>query len=101
MLKSLKKPRPLAVATSTSSTTRSSGLPIPAQEVAGEWKHAYSREQAVYPLPWLREAKFWPSVKRVDNAAGDRNLVCTCPPMADYVDSPRAAESSTATGAKA
>jgi len=58
--------------------------PHTAQEVAGEWRHAYSREEAAYPLPWVREAKFWPSVKRVDNAAGDRTLVCTCPPVSDY-----------------
>ena len=58
--------------------------PHTAQEIAGEWPHGYSREQAAFPLPWVREAKFWPSVKRVDNAAGDRNLVCTCPPVSDY-----------------
>ncbi len=58
--------------------------PHTAQEIAGEWKHAYAREQAAYPLPWIRDAKFWPSVKRVDNAAGDRMLVCTCPPVSDY-----------------
>lgn len=57
--------------------------PHTAREATGEWAHAYSREQAVYPLPWVREAKFWPSVKRVDNAAGDRSLVCTCPPLSD------------------
>jgi glycine dehydrogenase len=61
------------------------GAPHTALELAGEWTHPYSREQAVYPLPWVREAKFWPSVKRVDNAAGDRQLVCTCPPVSDYV----------------
>ena len=55
-----------------------------AAEIAGEWRHGYSRELAAYPLPWLREAKFWPSVKRVDNAAGDRQRVCTCPPISDY-----------------
>jgi glycine dehydrogenase len=58
--------------------------PHTAQEVAGDWTHGYTREEAVYPLPWIRESKFWPSVKRVDNAAGDRQLVCTCPPMEDY-----------------
>jgi glycine dehydrogenase len=59
--------------------------PHTAQEIAGEWTHRYSREVAVYPLPYVREAKFWPSVKRIDNVAGDRNLVCTCPPVSDYV----------------
>ena len=58
--------------------------PHTAQEVAGEWKHSYSREEAVYPLAWVRSAKFWPTVKRIDNAAGDRNLVCTCPPVEAY-----------------
>ena len=58
--------------------------PHTAQEIAGDWPHAYSREQAAYPLAWLREAKYWPPVKRVDNAAGDRQLVCTCPPVSDY-----------------
>jgi glycine dehydrogenase len=58
--------------------------PHTAFEAMGDWSHAYSREQAVFPLPWVREAKFWPHVKRIDNAAGDRNLICTCPPVADY-----------------
>jgi len=58
--------------------------PHTALELAGEWKHAYSREEGAYPKPWLRAAKFWPPVKRIDNVAGDRNLVCTCPPMDAY-----------------
>ena len=58
--------------------------PHTAFEVAGDWPHPYSRETAVYPLPWVREAKFWPHVKRIDNAAGDRTLVCTCPPTSEY-----------------
>jgi len=58
--------------------------PHTAAEVAGEWTHPYSRETAAYPLPWIRDAKFWPHVKRIDNAAGDRTLVCTCPPTTDY-----------------
>jgi glycine dehydrogenase len=52
-----------------------------------EWKHPYPRSQAAYPRPWLRDAKFWPSVGRVDNAYGDRNLVCACPPMSAYAGS--------------
>ncbi len=60
------------------------GAPHTAESLVGEWTHKYSREEAVYPLPWVREAKFWPSVARIDNAAGDRQLVCTCPPMSDY-----------------
>ena len=58
--------------------------PHTAQEIAGEWPHSYSREEAAYPLPWVRTAKYWPTVKRIDNAAGDRNLVCTCPPIEAY-----------------
>ncbi|MGD8862633.1 MAG: aminomethyl-transferring glycine dehydrogenase, partial [Myxococcales bacterium] len=54
--------------------------PHPAAAVtADEWPHAYSRKEAAYPAPWVREHKFWPPVSRVDNAYGDRNLVCTCP----------------------
>jgi glycine dehydrogenase len=58
--------------------------PHTALELAGDWPHAYSREQAVFPAPWLRAAKFWPPVKRIDNVAGDRNLICTCPPVEAY-----------------
>ncbi|MEK6617367.1 MAG: glycine dehydrogenase (aminomethyl-transferring), partial [Nitrospirota bacterium] len=59
--------------------------PHTAQEVtATEWKHPYSREQAAFPAPWVREHKFWPAVARIDDAYGDRNLVCTCPPMESY-----------------
>lgn len=53
---------------------------------AAEWTHPYSREEAVFPLPYVRENKFWPSVKRVDDVYGDRNLVCSCPPMSAYDD---------------
>jgi glycine dehydrogenase len=45
---------------------------------AGDWNHPYTREQAAFPAPWTREHKFWPSVGRIDNVWGDRNLVCTC-----------------------
>ena len=51
---------------------------------AAEWNHPYTREQAAYPAPWLRIHKYWPPVARVDNAYGDRNLVCACPPIDDY-----------------
>ena len=51
---------------------------------ADEWHHAYSRTRAAYPVASLRDNKFWTSVARVDNAFGDRNLVCTCPPMEVY-----------------
>jgi len=48
---------------------------------AHEWKHPYSREQAAFPARWTRERKFWPSVGRINSAQGDRNLICTCPPV--------------------
>ncbi len=51
---------------------------------ANEWKHAYSREQAAFPLPFVRANKFWPSVGRVNNPYGDRNLMCACPPLDGY-----------------
>jgi glycine dehydrogenase len=51
---------------------------------ADRWSHPYSREQAAFPLPFVRERKFWPSVGRVDNAYGDRNLMCSCPPVSAY-----------------
>ena len=60
--------------------------PHTAADVTGEWAHPYSREEAVFPLPFVRENKFWPSVNRVDDVYGDRNLVCTCPPMEAYED---------------
>ena len=52
--------------------------------VSDSWNRAYSREQAAFPAPWTRERKFWPAVSRVDNAYGDRNLVCACPPIESY-----------------
>ena len=52
--------------------------------LTGEWEHPYSREEAAYPAPWTKDHKFWPHVGRIDNAWGDRNLVCACPPMEAY-----------------
>ena len=52
---------------------------------AEQWSHPYTRKQAAYPLPYLEGHKFWPTVSRVDDTYGDRNLVCTCPPLEDYV----------------
>ncbi len=52
--------------------------------MSDSWSHAYGRERAAYPLPWVKSHKFWPSVGRIDNAYGDRNLQCACPPMSDY-----------------
>jgi glycine dehydrogenase len=57
------------------------GAPHTAESViVGEWEHAYTREQAVYPLPSLVRNKYWPPVRRIDQAWGDRNLFCACPP---------------------
>ena len=55
-----------------------------AHALSGDWKHPYTREQAVFPLPWVRANKFWPSVGRLNNAFGDKNLVCACPPIESY-----------------
>ena len=53
-------------------------------DLLGEWKHPYSKQQAFFPLG-DHGAKYWPPVKRVDNVFGDRNLVCSCPPLEDYL----------------
>jgi glycine dehydrogenase len=59
--------------------------PHPAQDVsADEWTHKYTREQAAYPVASLRHHKFWPSISRIDNPYGDRNLMCACPPLEEY-----------------
>jgi glycine dehydrogenase len=55
--------------------------------ISSEWLHAYSREEAVFPLPYTRMNKFWPSVSRVNNTYGDRNLICTCEPTSAYAES--------------
>lgn len=52
--------------------------------ISENWNHSYSREKAGFPLNWIKENKFWTSVGRVNNAYGDRNLVCTCPPIEEY-----------------
>src|SRR5690606_33688397 len=64
--------------------------------LATEWHHDYTRESAAYPVASLRDGKYWPPVARVDNAYGDRNLVCACPPMEAYASEEQAVESSTA-----
>ncbi|MDA7087160.1 aminomethyl-transferring glycine dehydrogenase [Pseudomonas sp. SA3-5] len=58
--------------------------PHTALELVGEWSHAYSREQAVYPVASLVDGKYWPPVGRVDNVFGDRNLICACPSIEAY-----------------
>jgi glycine dehydrogenase len=55
--------------------------PHPALTLLGEWTHPYDRETAVYPAPHTRVDKYWPPVRRVDSAYGDRHLVCSCPPI--------------------
>ncbi len=63
------------------------GAPHTAREVTGdEWRHPYSRRAAAYPLPFVGDDKFWPPVGRIDNAHGDRNLVCACPPVTEYAE---------------
>jgi glycine dehydrogenase len=52
--------------------------------ISDTWNHSYSREKAAYPVPGLRQNKFWPSIGRVNNAYGDRTLICTCPPIEAY-----------------
>jgi glycine dehydrogenase len=54
--------------------------------VADDWQHGYSREQAAFPLQWVRDNKFWPSVGRIDNVRGDKHLICSCPPIESYGD---------------
>ncbi len=61
--------------------------PHPCEVVCGnDWPHSYTREQAAFPLPYLRQHKFWPSVGRIDNVHGDRNLVCTCDTVEAYAE---------------
>jgi glycine dehydrogenase len=61
--------------------------------MADGWNHKYSREEAAFPAPWVRERKFWPTVSRIDNGFGDKNLVCTCPPVEAYAEiTPQARE---------
>jgi glycine dehydrogenase len=54
--------------------------------LSAKWERKYSRETGAYPAPWIRANKFWPTCGRVDNVYGDRNLVCTCPPLSAYED---------------
>jgi glycine dehydrogenase len=54
--------------------------------VSDQWSAPYSREKAAFPTAWTRERKFWPAVGRVNNVHGDRNLICSCPPIEDYME---------------
>ena len=61
--------------------------PHTAEDVtADDWTHPYSRQQAAYPLPYVRANKVWPAVARIDNPYGDRNLMCACPPIEAYAE---------------
>ena len=61
--------------------------PHTATHIASDnWPHRYSRNEAVYPANHLKSHKYWPPVGRIDNAFGDRNLICTCPPASEYSD---------------
>ncbi len=60
------------------------GAPHTAAMLAGDWDHPYSRAEAAYPVRSLRDGKYWPPVRRVDGAYGDRNLICSCPPIEEY-----------------
>jgi len=57
--------------------------------VSDHWSAPYSREKAAFPTPWTREQKFWPAVGRINNVYGDRNLVCSCPPIEEYMEAGR------------
>jgi len=52
--------------------------------ISDKWARPYSREKAAFPLEYVRNGKFWPAVGRVNNSYGDRNLICTCPPIEAY-----------------
>ncbi|MFT6865515.1 MAG: glycine dehydrogenase [Cyclobacteriaceae bacterium] len=54
--------------------------------ISSDWSHSYSREKATFPMEYLRTEKFWPSVSRIDSAYGDRNLVCSCIPLEEYIE---------------
>ncbi|MBL1436041.1 MAG: aminomethyl-transferring glycine dehydrogenase [Rhodobacteraceae bacterium] len=60
--------------------------PHTVEDLVGDWERVYTREQACYPPGAFRVDKYWPPVNRVDNAYGDRNLICTCPPLSDYAE---------------
>jgi len=60
--------------------------PHTVEDLVGEWTRPYTREQACFPPGAFRVDKYWSSVNRVDNVYGDRNLICTCPPMSEYAE---------------
>jgi glycine dehydrogenase len=54
--------------------------------ISDSWNRSYSREKAAWPLPWVKDAKVWPTVSRIDGAYGDRNLICTCVAIEEYAE---------------
>jgi glycine dehydrogenase len=60
--------------------------PHTAAVLAGEWDHGYSRTDAVFPAGVTPGTKYWPPVRRIEGAFGDRNLVCSCPPVSEYAN---------------
>jgi glycine dehydrogenase len=62
------------------------GAPHTAAALVGDWQHGYSRAEAVFPVGVDATSKYWPPVRRIDGAFGDRNLVCSCPPVDSYAD---------------
>ena len=76
---------PIANGTADKQNNLLKNAPHTTRQIAAEkWDHPYSREQAAFPAPWLRDHKFWPSVARIDNVYGDRNLFCSCPPVEEF-----------------
>jgi glycine dehydrogenase len=61
-----------------------SNAPHTAEQLSGPWPHPYTRQEAVFPAGTTPRDKYWPPVRRIDGAYGDRNLVCACPPVSDY-----------------
>jgi glycine dehydrogenase len=67
------------------SNTLSNAPHTAAVVMADDWTYSYSKQKAAYPLAYIHEmGKFWPTVSRIDSAHGDRNLICTCPPISEY-----------------
>ena len=60
--------------------------PHTVKDISGEWNRPYSREQAAFPVPGVYANKFWPTVNRIDDVYGDRNLICSCPAIEEYED---------------
>ena len=80
-----KKLRPLKMETADQTDNVLKKAPHTAKVISSDnWEHAYTRNQAAFPLPYVSERKFWPSVERVNDSHGDRSLICSCPPIEAY-----------------